>query len=66
MSCQCVSCPECNGTGQVFYSFSGKYRGPFICDDLDSMESCHECGGQGVSEICPECQEKYEEFFDDY
>jgi DnaJ-class molecular chaperone len=58
MTCACIQCDECHGTGTVWISFSGKYLGSNRCDDLDSLETCDECGGRGLSEICAECQEK--------
>ena len=61
MSCQCVPCSECGGTGVVFRSFTGNYLGNHRCDDLDEMETCDECGGDGLSEMCEECQLKAEE-----
>lgn len=64
--CKCVACGECNGSGRVFYSFSGKYRGAFSCDDLDQMEICDDCGGTGLSEMCDDCRDKLEEFYDEF
>ena len=64
--CKCVSCRECNGTGHIFVSFSGKYRGAFKCDDLDSMEKCEDCNGSGLSEMCDDCRDKLEEFYDEF
>lgn len=62
MACECVRCPECKGSGTVWYAFpgpdlGGEYLGDHRCDDLDEMDVCEECGGSGVSEICYECQE---------
>ena len=62
MTCKCVTCPECNGTGNVWYSFSGEYKGPNRCDDLDEMDCCQECGGDGLSELCDECRDALEEY----
>jgi hypothetical protein len=56
MTCKCVVCPECEGSGNVWRSFSGKYLGNHRCDDLDELETCEECRGSGVAEICDECQ----------
>lgn len=53
--CTCVVCPECGGTGNVWWSFSGKYLGRFRLDDLDVLEPCEECGGSGIIEMCDYC-----------
>lgn len=61
MSCECVRCSGCEGTGNVWFSFpgadrGGKYLGNHRSDDLDEMETCMECGGSGIIESCFECQ----------
>jgi hypothetical protein len=62
MTCECVLCDECRGTGRVWYSFSGRYLGNKRCDDLDSLDSCAQCNGSGFSEICDKCrQEQYDD-----
>ena len=60
--CQCVSCPECHGSGHVWFAFpgpdrGGKYLGDHRCDDLDELELCFHCGGSGITETCDRCQE---------
>lgn len=60
MECECVSCGECGGTGNVWYDLGGKYIGNHHCDDLDEMEYCDGCGGTGITETCAECQESSE------
>ena len=64
MSCTCISCHECGGTGTVWYSFGGKYLGNHRCDDLDNLETCETCGGQGIVERCWECQQKLDDEWD--
>ena len=66
MSCKCVLCGECGGSGHVWVSFSGKYKGKNHSDDMDSMERCEDCGGSGLSEICDDCQAAYEAIMDDF
>ena len=61
MTCTCISCDECGGTGNVWVSFTGKYLGNHRCDDLDDLETCQVCGGSGLDEMCDECREKEEE-----
>lgn len=64
--CRCVSCPECRGSGHVWFAFGGrKYLGSRRCDDLDEMETCEECSGSGVTEVCGKCQRQFEDFDDD-
>jgi RecJ-like exonuclease len=53
--CSCVPCPECGGTGDVWWSFSGRYLGRFRCDDLDERDTCSECDGTGLLEMCQAC-----------
>ena len=61
MSCKCITCPECDGSGSIWISFSGKYMGKYRCDDLDEMDTCPECGGSGIAELCDECREAFDE-----
>lgn len=61
MPCECVRCKECEGTGNIWISFSGKYLGHNRCDDLDEMDTCPECDGDGLSELCDDCRERIEE-----
>lgn len=58
--CTCISCPECNGTGSVWRAFDGTYLGDSRCDDLDELETCEECCGSGLAEMCDACR-SYEE-----
>lgn len=55
--CECVSCGECRGSGRVWFFFGGDYLGNSRCDDLDQMETCEECGGGGIIELCEYCQD---------
>ena len=61
MSCECVTCPECDGFGSIWISFSGKYMGKYRCDDLDEMDTCPDCGGDGLSFCCYECAQAMED-----
>lgn len=61
MTCKCVPCSECNGSGSVWFSFSGKYLGNHRSDDLDELVTCEVCSGSGLDEMCDECREKEEE-----
>jgi len=61
MTCKCVECPECDGFGSIWISFSGKYMGKYRCDDFDEMATCPECSGYGLFELCDECRFKLEE-----
>lgn len=60
--CECVRCAECRGSGTVWFSFGGKtYLGSGRCDDLDEMETCGECSGSGIVEVCDHCYDRYEQ-----
>ena len=61
MTCTCISCDECGGTGSIWVSMTGKYIGKYHCDDLDELETCYKCDGSGLFEMCDECREKEEE-----
>lgn len=63
MACTCTPCKECNGTGHIWFSFTREYLGRHRCDDLDNLETCEECHGSGVDEICDECREKEEAYY---
>lgn len=56
--CTCVSCGECGGSGNVWFSFGGRYLGNRRCDDLDDLRTCEECGGSGLAEMCEVCQDE--------
>ena len=64
MACRCTRCPECKGTGNVWFSFSKEYLGHGRCDDLDEIETCEACGGDGISDLCDECREAQEDEMD--
>ena len=59
--CTCVRCGECNGSGNVWFTFGRalygghEYLGSRRCDDLDEMETCDECNGSGITEECDRC-----------
>lgn len=60
--CSCVACPECRGSGVVWFAFGGReYLGTMRCDDLDEIETCDECRGSRVSEVCDHCQDAWED-----
>lgn len=54
--CTCINCPDCGGTGTVWFSFDGTYLGCHRSDDLDNLETCDSCRGSGISERCDECE----------
>lgn len=62
MTCKCVPCGECGGTGHIWRAFGGQYLGNRRCDDLDEYERCEECGGYGVSELCQECADEEDDW----
>lgn len=49
-NCTCVPCGSCNGTGNVWFTFDGKYLGNHRSDDLDNLERCDDCEGSGIAE----------------
>jgi len=54
--CTCESCPECRGTGNVYWLL-GHYEGPYHpCDDLADPQPC-ECCENGVLSLCDRCAE---------
>lgn len=59
--CSCVSCSDCGGSGNVWFSFpgpdrGGRYLGNHRSDDLDEMEACANCQADGIVETCDRCQ----------
>jgi len=60
--CTCTSCKGCGGTGNVWFSMTGEYIGNHHWDDLDELETCEECHGTGIDEICDYCRELEEEY----
>lgn len=51
---------ECKGTGNIWRAFDGSYLGHCRCDDLDEMDECPQCYGDGITWLCDECQEALE------
>ncbi len=63
--CACVSCGECNGTGNVWrnYDHLGRYIIDGGVDDLSELEPCESCRN-GITEVCDRCrllEEMYEQ-----
>ncbi len=67
MTCSCVRCPECKGTGNVWFAAGGRhYLGSSRWDDLDEMENCEYCRGTGFISLCDECFSDQDEEEDDW
>lgn len=64
MPCECIRCDGCGGSGFVWRSFSGEYLGKNRCDDLSEMETCEDCGGDGITDMCDECRDLWEKEHD--
>ena len=60
--CVCVRCDACSGSGTIQVGMDGL---PNYGDDLYDLESCYECGGTGISEVCDRCRELEEFDHDD-
>ena len=60
--CECETCWECMGSGEIWVSWSGEYLGRNRCDDFDELETCPECGGEGITSLCLKCRLEYEQF----
>lgn len=56
MACSCELCSECGGSGDVYVAFGGQYLGKHRSDDLDELETCPLCGGDGLEYECQDCQ----------
>ena len=52
--CQCVPCAACDGTGVLYY-VNGLYIESHRIDDLSEPESCDQCAGSGIEELCEKC-----------
>lgn len=57
MTCKCVCCPMCNGSGSIWVDVRTGRAIDGCHDDLDDLETCPECRGAGISETCEECEE---------
>ena len=63
MTCRCVRCGGCEGSGYIWVDMRGRYIGAHRTDDLDDMELCPDCQGSGISEECEVCLDRS---YDDY
>lgn len=57
--CACVSCAFCDGRGHIYISLSGQIR-RYRTDDLEDTDTCPDCRGSGVIEVCDTCAEAEE------
>lgn len=55
MTCECVVCTTCEGSGNLWFTISGRYLGVHRSSDLDEMEPCDNCRGTGILEMCESC-----------
>ena len=55
--CKCVRCDFCRGSGRMTVESLGYPE--------DDLESCDECHGSGLSEVCERCQEMQEIEYDE-
>lgn len=46
---------------RVWVNFFGRFIGHGRCDDLDQLQYCETCGGSGVSEVCENCLDAWED-----
>jgi hypothetical protein len=44
--CRCVRCGACDGHGNI----------PIIEYGFEELETCYNCGGSGLDEVCDRCQ----------
>ncbi len=56
MACTCTHCAACDGTGHYFVDMRGQFSSIHRIDDMHQMETCEECGGDGIERTCYECQ----------
>jgi DnaJ-class molecular chaperone len=52
MSCICILCPDCNGSGNVWEATNGYPE--------EELEACPTCGGSGITDFCDECEDMKE------
>ncbi len=55
-TCSCKPCGSCEGIGSYFVDIGGRYIGLHRIDDLSDRETCEECGGSGIEEVCGRCE----------
>lgn len=53
--CECVPCDFCKGTGNVWRTIVGGELRKYKLDDLDELEVCPDCDGEGVVDACAYC-----------
>lgn len=61
MTCKCKPCTYCKGTGDIWVDpFTGKVV-TGIHDDMDELNTCEQCHGTGVGDMCDDCEAEYQE-----
>jgi hypothetical protein len=60
-TCSCIKCDACGGSGNIWLDRRGRYLGQHRCDDLDEMETCDNCRGYGITDLCETCSDSYED-----
>ncbi len=58
-SCSCITCATCHGRGWFYVDGRGRFM-PYG-DELADRESCEDCGGSGITELCDACREGWED-----
>ena len=57
MSCECVPCSSCDGSGDLWFDDFGRFISIHRSDDMGHYEPCEDCDGTGIVAMCDECTE---------
>lgn len=61
MTCKCVTCGDCGGSGHMWRDFGSNTLHEHRTDDMGDLEPCYRCNASGIEEECDACADQREQ-----